>query len=88
MQTSYHFSLNFVNIIILVYMMVDAPKHGKNPILWGVLGFLFGPIALTIYLFKTWRKGWGYVWLAISILTISATVGLTFFVVHRILHLL
>lgn len=84
----YNFSLNVMNIIILVYMMIDAPKHGKNQVLWGVLGFFFGPIALTVYLFQTGRTRWAYVWLAVSILSILAYLGFLFFILHTFFRLI
>lgn len=79
---NYHVSFNFINIIILVYLMIDAPKKGKSQILWGILGFLFGPIALAIYLFKTGNKTWGYIWLAISMLGLLVSVGFMFFALN------
>ncbi|MEH7494004.1 hypothetical protein [Neobacillus niacini] len=58
-----------LNIILTIYLVIDAKKHGKNPILWGVLGFVFGAIALGIYLIRTDRKliGW--------IVTILSVIG-------------
>lgn len=50
-----------INIAIVVFLVIDAPKYGKNPILWGVLGFFFSAIALGIYLIKTGRTAWGWV---------------------------
>lgn len=84
MHVFYHFSLNFINIIILVYLMVDAPKHGKNQILWGILGLLLGPIALTIYLFQVGSKTWAYVWMVISILYVLAPIAFILIFVHMI----
>jgi TM2 domain-containing membrane protein YozV len=61
-----------INIAIVVYLVIDAPKHSKNPILWGVLGFIFSGIALGIYLILTDRKVWGWVITIISCLGIIA----------------
>jgi ABC-type multidrug transport system permease subunit len=87
-HVNYNFSLNIINIIILIYLMIDAPKHGKNQILWGVLGFFFGTIALTIYFFLTGRKGWAIVWLCISLLSIAAFLGFIFLILHVFLHVI
>lgn len=50
-----------INIAIVIFLVIDAPKYGKSPILWGVLGFFFSTIALGIYLIKTGRTVWGWV---------------------------
>jgi hypothetical protein len=57
-----------LNIIITIYLVIDAKKHGKSPILWGILGFVFGAIALGIYLIKTGRKVAGWIITILSIL--------------------
>lgn len=57
-----------LNIILTIYLVIDSKKHGKNPILWGILGFIFGAIALGIYLIKTDRKVIGWIITIISIL--------------------
>ncbi|MGD6805083.1 hypothetical protein [Rossellomorea aquimaris] len=63
------FSLSFIiNIIIAVYLFVDARKRGKNPWLWGILGLIFGAIVLGIYLIQTGRKGLGWVIVILAIL--------------------
>lgn len=57
-----------LNIIVTVYLVIDSRKHGKSPILWGILGFLFGAIALGIYLIRTDRKLIGWIVTIISII--------------------
>lgn len=57
-----------LNIILTIYLVIDSKKHGKNPILWGILGFIFGAIALGIYLIKTDRKVVGWIITIVSIL--------------------
>jgi hypothetical protein len=57
-----------LNIIITIYLVIDSKKHGKSPILWGILGFIFGAIALGIYLIKTGRKVAGWIITILSIL--------------------
>jgi hypothetical protein len=56
-----------LQLAITIYLVIDAPKHNKSAILWGILGFIFGFVALGIYLILTGRKlvGW--------IITIIAT---------------
>lgn len=69
------FSFGFIiSIIIAIYLAIDAPKHNKNPWLWGILGFLFGPIVLGIYLIVTGRKVAGWIILVISILLIVLVI--------------
>jgi hypothetical protein len=58
-----------LNIILTIYLVIDSRKHGKSPLLWGILGFIFGLIALGIYLIKTNRKVIGW------IITIISTIG-------------
>ncbi|WP_270182255.1 hypothetical protein [Alkalihalobacillus sp. CinArs1] len=65
-----------VPIIVAVYLAIDAPKHGKNPWLWGILGFLFTLLPLGIYLIKTDRKVAGWIFVVLSILSIIGTIAL------------
>ncbi|RIW29358.1 hypothetical protein D3H55_19030 [Bacillus salacetis] len=63
------FSLSFfVNIIIAIYLFVDARKRGKNPWLWGILGLIFGAIVLGIYFIQTGRRTLGWIIVVLSIL--------------------
>ncbi|WP_144550106.1 hypothetical protein [Bacillus sp. X1(2014)] len=57
-----------LNIVITIYLIIDSRKHGKSPVLWGILGFFFGAIALGIYLIKTNRKVLGWIITIISII--------------------
>ncbi|MCM3691898.1 hypothetical protein [Neobacillus niacini] len=57
-----------LNIIITIYLVIDSKKHGKSPILWGILGFVFGAISLGIYFIKTGRKVAGWIITILSIL--------------------
>ena len=57
-----------LNIIITIYLVIDSKKHGKNPVLWGILGFVFGAIALGIYLIRTDRKLIGWIVTILSII--------------------
>jgi hypothetical protein len=65
------FSLGLIiSLAIAIYLAIDAPKHNRSPWLWGILGFIFGPIVLGIYLIVTGRKVVGWIILVISILLI------------------
>lgn len=65
------FSLFWViNILITVYLVIDSKKQGKNPVLWGIMGFLFGIITLSIYLIRTDRKILGWILLVLAIIFI------------------
>lgn len=57
-----------LNIILTIYLVIDSRKHGKSPVLWGILGFIFGLIALGIYLIKTDRKVIGWIITILSII--------------------
>lgn len=57
-----------LNIAVTVYLVIDSRKHGKSPVLWGILGFFFGAIALGIYLIRTDRKLIGWIITIISII--------------------
>ncbi|MGG1679235.1 hypothetical protein ACIFOT_26435 [Neobacillus sp. NRS-1170] len=50
-----------IAIAFAVYLFIDAPKHNKSRWLWAILGFIFGPIALGIYLIQTGRKVLGWI---------------------------
>lgn len=65
-----------VPVIVAVYLAIDAPKHGKNPWLWGILGFLFTLLPLGIYLIKTNRKVAGWIFVGLSILSIIGVIAL------------
>jgi uncharacterized membrane protein YqaE (UPF0057 family) len=39
-----------VGILIAIWINGDSKKRGMNPILWTILGFLFGLIGAVIYL--------------------------------------
>jgi len=71
-----------LNIILTIYLVIDSKKHGKNPVLWGILGFVFGAIALGIYLIRTDRKVIGWIVTILSIigyLALILVVGLAIF---------
>ncbi|MCA1065356.1 hypothetical protein QTG56_07190 [Rossellomorea sp. AcN35-11] len=67
------------NILIAIYLFIDAKKHNKNQWLWGILGLLFSFIALGIYWIKTGKKLWGWlililyiIWIILGILGVVA----------------
>ncbi|MEH7305129.1 hypothetical protein [Neobacillus drentensis] len=68
-----------LNIIITVYLVIDSRKHGKSPILWGILGFFIGPLVLGIYLIRTNRKVIGW------IVTILSIIGYIFLILIIVL---
>lgn len=59
-----------LNVAITIYLIIDAPKHGKSPVLWGILGFIFGLLPLGIYLIITGRKVAGWIIVVLSILSV------------------
>lgn len=59
-----------LSIVIAIFLAIDAPKHEHSPWIWGILGFLFGPIVLGIYLIVTDRKVAGWIILGVCILLI------------------
>ncbi|WP_371068591.1 hypothetical protein [Sediminibacillus sp. JSM 1682029] len=59
-----------ISVVVTIYLVVDAPKHGKSPVLWGVLGFIFSLLTLGIYWIQTGRKVIGWV------LTIVIIIGI------------
>jgi hypothetical protein len=67
-----------LNIIVTIFLVIDSRKLGKSPILWGILGFVFGALALGIYLIKTNRKVLGWI---ITIVSIIGYLVILFFLV-------
>ncbi|MBY0121708.1 hypothetical protein [Bacillus sp. S/N-304-OC-R1] len=63
-----------VSILITVYLVIDAPKHGKSPVLWGIVGFIFGLLGLGIYLIVTGRKALGWIIVALFILLVIGVI--------------
>lgn len=49
------------NLVIAVALGYSANKVGKNALLWGVFGFLFGFVAIGIFLIRTGYKVWGWI---------------------------
>jgi hypothetical protein len=72
-----------INILFAVFLFVDAPKHGKSQWLWAILGFLFGPIALGIYMIKTGRKVLG--WILVVLVGLAYLFIIVMFVVMAVL---
>lgn len=68
-----------VSIAITIFLVIDAPKHNKSPVLWGILGFIFGLLALGIYLIKTNRKVLGWIILGLFILLVIIIILLFLF---------
>jgi ABC-type molybdate transport system permease subunit len=68
-----------IGIVIAIFLAMDAPKHNKRPVLWAILGFLFGPIGLGIYLIQTNRKVIGW------IITVVVGLGYVFFMIVVVL---
>lgn len=63
------FSLSFlVSVAVAVFLAIDAPKHNRNPWIWGIFGFVFSLITLGIYLLVTDRKAAGFIVLAVTLL--------------------
>jgi len=67
-----------INILTTVYLAVDARKHNKSPILWAILGFIFGLLALAVYLIRTERKLIG--WLLLVVVSIAYILIILFFI--------
>ena len=65
-----------IPIAIAIFLAIDAPKHDKNPWLWGILGFLFTFLPLGIYFIQTGRKVAGWIFIVIFALTITLIVVL------------
>ncbi|WP_223820846.1 hypothetical protein [Bacillus sp. S3] len=57
-----------ISLIMAIYLFIDAPKHNKSRWLWAILGLIFGPIAVGIYLIKTGRKVLGWIITIVAIL--------------------
>lgn len=57
-----------ISIVIAVYLAVDAKKHDKSPVLWAILGFIFGFFALGIYFIRTGRTIMGWIIVVFAIL--------------------
>lgn len=63
------YSIGFlISIAITIFLVIDAPKHNKSPVLWGILGFILGFLGLGIYLIITGRKVLGWIFVVLFIL--------------------
>ncbi|WP_053220161.1 hypothetical protein [Virgibacillus senegalensis] len=57
-----------ISVAVTIYLVVDAPKQGKNPVLWGILGFIFSLLTLGIYWIQTDRKVIGWILTSVVII--------------------
>ncbi|WP_347551069.1 hypothetical protein ABFG93_04710 [Pseudalkalibacillus hwajinpoensis] len=75
MELSFGF---IINLVIGIYLFMDARKRNKSAILWGILGLIIGPLVLGIYFIQTGRKmiGWIIVILAIIWYIIAIVLGI------------
>lgn len=63
-----------VMILTTMYLRQMAKIDGKNPTLWGWLGFLLSPISLIIYLFRTHRNGVAIFWLCFTVVQVVVDI--------------
>ncbi|MFE8697495.1 hypothetical protein ACFYKT_14220 [Cytobacillus sp. FJAT-53684] len=66
-----------ISIAVTIYLVIDAPKHNKSPVLWGILGFILGLLGLGIYLIVTDRKVLG--WIIVALYIIIVIIIILFF---------
>jgi hypothetical protein len=57
-----------LSVAIAVYLAIDAPKHNRNPWVWGILGFFFSLFPLGVYFLVTNRTAAGCIVLAIALI--------------------
>jgi len=57
-----------LNIVIAIYLFVDAKKRDKSSFFWAIIGLIFGPIVLGIYFIQTGRKGIGWLIIILSLI--------------------
>ncbi len=76
-----------LNVVIAIYLFVDAKKRDKSSFFWAIIGLIFGPIVLGIYFIQTGRKGIGWliiilalIWFIIAIVLgiLAGIIGLLF----------
>lgn len=68
-----------ISIAVTIYLVIDAPKHNKSPVLWGILGFILGLLGLGIYLIVTGRKVFG--WIIVVLYIVLVIIIILFFAV-------
>jgi heme/copper-type cytochrome/quinol oxidase subunit 4 len=61
-------------IAIAYYLYVQAPLYNKDRWLWTILGLMFGPYTLSIFLILTNRKGLGWTLLIVMFLCLIAGI--------------
>jgi len=47
---SYYLVSLLIAVAVAYYLYTDAKKTGRNPVIWGLLGFFFSLISLVVYL--------------------------------------
>ncbi|MFP3471320.1 hypothetical protein R0J90_14865, partial [Micrococcus sp. SIMBA_144] len=57
-----------LNIVIAIYLFVDAKKRDKSSFFWAIIGLIFGPIVLGIYFIQTGRKGIGWLIIILALI--------------------
>ena len=74
-----------INVVIAIYLFIDARKRDKNAFFWAIIGLIFGPIVLGIYFIQTGRKGIG--WLIVILAIIWYIIAIVFGVMAAIFGL-
>lgn len=74
----------FINVVVAIALGFYAKKYDKSPILWGLLGLVFGLMAIGFFLIKIGKKlvGWIIViiTLILNIIYILAILAIVFMV--------
>ncbi|MGG1685106.1 hypothetical protein [Pseudalkalibacillus sp. NRS-1564] len=83
MEMSFGF---IVNVVIAIFLFIDAKKQDKSSFFWAIIGLIFGPIVLGIYFIQTGRKGIG--WLIVVLAVIWYIIAIVFGILAGIIGLL
>lgn len=57
-----------MEIFLLTYLFLEAPKHGLNRWFWAIAGFFFGFFALAVFMLRTDRIGLAVLWFVLGLI--------------------
>lgn len=59
-----------VQILVFVYLFLEAPQHGLDRWTWALVGLLFGFFAITVFMLRTNRIWHAVFWFVLGLINL------------------